>query len=75
MKPIDFIKDLKIKIHKAGGEKVLPLHSVLELMEHFAFEAWKNGENNGRKILSPNGELDIDGSRRDFERFLKGYVF
>ena len=43
---------------------------IITLMEQYAFEAWKCGEDNGRTRLSPYGELDLKGSKDDFKRWL-----
>jgi len=75
MKAKDWIKDNKIKLAKSHGEEVLPLDYACELMQQYAFEAWKNAENNGRKRLSSEGNLDINGSMVDFERWLSGEQF
>jgi hypothetical protein len=75
MKAKDWIKDNKIKLAKSQGEEVLPLDFACELMQQYAFEAWKNAENNGRKRLSSEGNLDVNGSMVDFERWLSGEQF
>lgn len=71
----DWIKNNEIKLSKSHGEKVLPFEYACKLMEEYAFEAWKNGENNGRKNLSPYVDLDINGSIHDFEAWLSGKEF
>lgn len=44
-------------------------------MQEYAFEAWQNAENNGRKNLVRTGELDKGGSRQDFCLWLSGKEF
>jgi len=75
MKAKDWIKKNKISLTIIYGEGVLPLDYACELMQQYAFEAWKNAENNGRKRLSSEGNLDINGSINDFERWLSGEQF
>lgn len=75
MKASEWITKNKIKLSKSHGEEILPLDYACELMEQFAFEAWKCAEDNGRKRLSSEGELDLNGSRNDFERWLSGDQF
>jgi hypothetical protein len=54
-----------------ASQNDLPIYSRKD-MESYAFKAWMAGEDNGRKNLTPNGLLDIEGSKRHFkERFLK----
>lgn len=75
MKAKNWIKYNKIKLSKSHGEKILQLDYACELMQQYAFEAWKNAENNGRKRLSSEGDLDINGSMVDFKRWLSGEQF
>ena len=72
MKAEKWIEKKKIEIAKTHGQKVIPFEYACKLMQDYAFEAWKNAENNGRKRLSSEGNLDINGSMVDFERWLSG---
>lgn len=75
MKAKEWIEKNKIKLSKSHGEEILPLDYACKLMQEYAFEAWKSAENNGRKRLSSEGNLDINGSMVDFERWLSGEQF
>lgn len=38
----------------------------MDYFESLLFNIYKAGEENGRKHLSPRGDLDIEGSKKDF---------
>lgn len=38
----------------------------MDYFELLLFNIYKAGEENGRKHLSPRGDLDIEGSKKDF---------
>jgi hypothetical protein len=60
---------------RSKGNDYIPLDYACKLMQEYAFEAWKSAENNGRKHLSSQGNLDINGSTVDFNKWLDGYRF
>ena len=82
MRAIDYLKTVSINLDKNNKDlninEYISVHinlfSLIDLMEDYALKAFMAGEDNGRKRLSPKGELDERGSQNDFENWKAGLL-